>query len=215
MSETPPYEELLHAAQADPTSADYTALRLAYARLSPYNPQENLAYMKELVEAKATIRQDMAQGRAQRALQTLADFLARDPLDADVHRLAASAYDRLRDKDKATFHRQFAQGLFDSVFCSGDGQSRETAFVVINPREEYLVLRALGTRFTVQRLDTQTGHMYDVFTLQGGAASEKKLYFHIYLPHLGMAERRAVPSQDEQEPSQRKDPNRKWWQFWK
>jgi hypothetical protein len=215
MSETPPYEVLLQAAQTDPANADYTALRLAYAASHPYSPQENLAYMKDLVEGRAAIRHDMEQGNTARALQTIEDFLARDPLDADVHRLAASVCDRLGDRDKAFFHRQFAQGIFDSVFCSGDGQSPETAFVVINPREEYLVLRALGARYTMQRLDTQAGHLYDVFSLERGPAGETKLWFHVYLPHLGMPERRLAPLEHEPEPGEPKEPDRKWWQFWK
>jgi hypothetical protein len=214
MSETPPYEALLQSAQTDPANADFTALRLAYAQLYPYNPQEQVAYMRELVTARTTIRQDMDLGNAERAFQISADFLKRDPLDVDVHRLAASACDLLGDKDRAFFHRQFAQGLFDSVFCSGDGQSRETAFVVINAREEYLVLRALGMRFTVQRLDTQTGHLYDVFSLEGGAAAQEKLFFHVYLPDLGMPKHSSPARQGDAEAGKPQRSKRKWWQFW-
>jgi hypothetical protein len=217
VSETPPYNALLEAARADPANADFTALRLAYAQLYPYSPQEHMAYIKDLVGARAMIRQDIEQGNAQRALQTIEGFLERDYLDVDVHRLAASAYDALGDRKKATFHHLFAQRLFDSVFRSGDGHSRETAFIVINIREEYLVLRALGLRYTVQRLDTQTGHLYDVVSIEGRSAGETKLYFHVYLPHLGMPEHRPEPRKGQPEAGEGQTAGRKrrWWQFWK
>jgi hypothetical protein len=214
MSETPTYEVLLEAARADPANADFFALRLAYARQHPYSPQEHVQYMKDLVQARATIRVDLEQGHLERARQAIEGFLERDYLDADVHRLAASAYDKLGDRPRATFHREFAHGLFDSVFRSGDGQSRETAFIVINVREEYLVLRALGLRYTVQRLDTQTGHLYDVFSIEGRPASEAYLYFHVYLPDLGMPQRQTAPPERKPEAAHAKRSKRRWWQFW-
>jgi hypothetical protein len=88
---------------------------------------------------------------------------------------------------------------------------------VINVREEYLVLRALGLRYTVQRLDTQTGHLYDVVSVEGRSAGETNLYFHVYLPHLGMPAHRTGPRepQPDADEGQATDRKRKWWQFWK
>ncbi len=93
--------------------------------------------------------------------------------------IAASIYRKTGDKKRSTFHLRFAKGLLDSIFQSGDGQSRETAFRVVDVAEEYTVLRVLGLQSICQMLPGVEGH-FDIFeVLDPTSGQHAAIYFQI------------------------------------
>ena len=79
-------------------------------------------------------------------------WLARCPVDADIHTTCSAAATRLGDIRSYVHHLYFAYGLMQSVMQSGDGRTPKTAFKVISVAEEYSVLREFGATVNGQTL---------------------------------------------------------------
>jgi hypothetical protein len=113
-------------------------------------------------------------------------------LDIGAHTTAAYIYDRLGDRIKSDFHRKFAEGLIDSIIQTGDGQSFQTAYEVIDVREEYAVLRSLQVKPVKQTHVEHEGHYFDIFdiqTLQEGTTA--KIYFNVDIPRKWLRDKMA------------------------
>ncbi len=57
---------------------------------------------------------------------------------------ASTAYEKLGKADKAKFHHDVASAFLRSIFTSGDGKTKETAFEVASVAEEYVVVMVMG-----------------------------------------------------------------------
>jgi hypothetical protein len=183
-SDKPPVADIQRpgATQADPGSIDFTALRLAHAKENPYNPQVHNAQAAQLRGALADVVGDLEQGHAERAREAIVELLEAHDLDIEVHLLAAHIY-KVANNERASHHQECARGLLDSIVRSGDGQSHQTAFVVINTREEYLTLNALGLQPAGQRLSWHEGQIVDILTVaEPKTGNSREMYFRIYRP---------------------------------
>jgi hypothetical protein len=95
-----------------------------------------------------------------------------------------------------------------SIFESGDGRGFDTAFVVIDTREEYAVVEALGLRPTQQALMEGRGSKFDVLTVSHPETGQTaQMFFNIDLV-FG----RGIGSELGGPPPKKP---RRWWQFWK
>ena len=79
-------------------------------------------------------------------------WLSSCPVDLDAHYLRAVALAETGYEAESEMHFRWFQGLMASVLGSGDGESPETAFVVISVSEEYSVMRALQFDYKSQLL---------------------------------------------------------------
>jgi hypothetical protein len=95
--------------------------------------------------------------------------------------LASSAYKKLGNPDKAKFHHEVASAFLRSIFASGDGKSKETAFQVAAVAEEYVVVMVTGLpRTGGQSLIAGKPHSYDLLTREDQKSGNKiELYFNI------------------------------------
>lgn len=180
------YASLLTSAKFNPYTADFRKLRMEYASSSEYNPypKDKTTYIL-LEEALAVDNLD----NARRAVVRLIEEYY---LDIDAHTTAAYIYDRLGDRIKSDFHRKFAEGLIDSIIQTGDGQSFQTAYEVIDVREEYAVLRSLQVKPVKQTHVEHEGHYFDIFdiqTLQEGTTA--KIYFNVDIPRKWLRDKMA------------------------
>ena len=92
-------------------------------------------------------------------------------------------YEEMGATEKAEFHKAVFLGLVRSILNSGDGKSLEKAWVVINVREEYVLLRVLGFRPSGQSLVNQNGHSYDVMKVKNAEdGTEQTIYFNVDIP---------------------------------
>ncbi len=81
------------------------------------------------------------------------------------------------------FHEFVLSGLIRSILQSGDGQSPETAFVVINVREEYILMELLGLTMQKQSVLESGGHIYDrLEVVDSETGEERELYFNVDIP---------------------------------
>lgn len=169
-----PYEDLLQSAKLNPDRADFRELRLAYARSLECRPP---AYGQDLA-LRETLADVLNEGDWEVGLNVVNRLLELCYLDIEAHMIAASIYRRTEDKKRSTYHLRFAKGLLDSIFQSGDGQSHETAFTVVNVAEEYTVLRVLGIRSICQSFSGVKGH-FDIFEILDPTSGERAaVYFN-------------------------------------
>ena len=79
----------------------------------------------------------------------------------------------------ANSRRQTARAILDSILDSGDGNSPESAYVVINIIEEYAVLDHFGLRLTNQSLLNKDGKVYDLVVGTAEDGTERDFYFDV------------------------------------
>jgi hypothetical protein len=171
------YDDLLDAALQDPASADYQALRMAYAQSEEYAP-----YVHDTEHLEA-LRAALHGDDLPAALDAIEGLLDHNYLDIEAHMAADYIYTRLEDADRSTYHRTFAKGLIDAILDTGSGRDFATAFAVLNVTEEYTILRVLGFRPAGQRLIQHEEHWFDILSAQHPSREEPfEVYFNIDLP---------------------------------
>ncbi len=171
------FRDLLSRAEISLTEIDFERLRFLYTETDAYAPGRHDG--DEHKELERALRADDLAG----ALIAVEELLANEPLDINTHLQAAYIYDSLEVLDKAAYHRQFAKGLLESILQSGDGQSFDTAFTIIDRREAYALMIASALMPTGQNLLEQEGHFYLVVEYKNTHTDlHGKMYFNVDLP---------------------------------
>ena len=107
--------------------------------------------------------------------------LVKQPLDAKLIFRLLVCYYKSGDRAMAASYATRYHILLGAIIASGDGKSRETAYVVANVADEYDVLASLGLSSSRQAL---VGHT-DVLTVtvdDGADKSEREVYFDVSKP---------------------------------
>ena len=123
----------------------------------------------------------MRRGGPEAAEKELDRQLETSFVNIDLHGAAMAIYDKLGDKEKFALHEKIARGLVEAIMKAGDGKTAETAFPVIEVREEYTILGALGLEHSDQKLQSVGGHKYDVMTVEKDG-KPVDVYFNIDAP---------------------------------
>src|SRR5258708_6378454 len=117
-------------------------------------------------------------------------------VNRELHLAAEDAYRQLGNQTKADFHKTMAHKLLHAVLTSGNGKTTETAYRVLDVREEYFVMRELGYRARGQALLSKDNKAYDL--LMGtdvDSGKDVKVYFDIS-SFFGGCERVKTPKQE-------------------
>lgn len=178
------YHELLAAAQQEPQNADYHSLRMAYTRSDAYRP-----YANDLptVEQMRAALQAHNMPVALEAVQTLLDT---NYLDIEAHIVADYIFVRMDEPDRSAFHRIFGKGLLDAIRATGDGTRFETAYIVIDIPEEYVLLRVAGLRMKRQSLQKHDGQWFDVIEAEDvRSGQQQRVYFNVNIPRTWLEDR--------------------------
>jgi hypothetical protein len=176
------YAVLLASLKAGNTAIDYTRLRLSYMDSPEYKAARDVSNSEEVM-SDALNKKDYPA-----ALKDAEAVLESNYVNIDAHFVALVANKEMGAMDKAEFHRTIFRGLINSIRNSGDGKSLETAWVVINVHEEYVLLRVLGFRPSQQSLVNQKGHSYDVMKVKNAEdGTDQTFYFNVDIPfkHYG------------------------------
>lgn len=172
------FARLLAAAKADPASADFAALRQAFARTSRDTPDPDLDL------DPAPVEHELKNGERAAALVALDRMMEGRWIDVPAHAVAASLAERMKNTDRFVLHRAFERGLLDSILDSGDGRSFETAWTVVTFAEESVVLDRLRLHGGARTLVERDGHHYDVHTFRDEALGrETVVHFNIDALH--------------------------------
>jgi hypothetical protein len=160
-------------AAGEPDVSFFTKLRMDYSKRKDFSPMWKINGEREAVVA-AYKEKDY-----KRAFELAGQWLAKCPVDADIHTLRSASATPLGDIKSYIYHMHFAYGLMQSVTASGDGRTPKTAFKVISVAEEYSVLREFGAQVTKQALVDGPCDKMDCKFPDG---TEVTLYFDVSIP---------------------------------
>jgi hypothetical protein len=131
------YHALVQRVNSGDLTIDFRALRLACIKASDCEPRGtkkdlgalNLATDNHVLGAAVEVAERMVQ---------------KGFVNIEAHMALATVYAQMNEPARAKFHMDVLTALMRSIFLSGDGKTKETAFEVICDREEYIMMAALG-----------------------------------------------------------------------
>ena len=173
--------ELLKTEQPDVLPAiDFVKFRYAYLKV---RDRDRLAMPTELREQ---LRQSMEAGNNEQALKLCEEIQRYDFTDIYSHVMRNYFLDVL-EKD-SSFYKDYVNRLLRSIFESGDGRTPETAFHVIQIKEEYEILKFMGLTPHEQTTYDTGGHSFDVITCENRNGEWVRIFFDI-TEHMEMLNR--------------------------
>ena len=119
----------------------------------------------------------------EKALPFVLNMLEKDPMDLKMTYYAIICYHYIEDSANKAIMQVRYENLLLSLFRSGDGKTRETAFVVMRISDEYEAMRNMGVENTSQALSGDC----DVMTLKKNDYGLERLYFNIAKPFESMS----------------------------
>jgi len=156
-----------------PDVSFFTKLRMDYSQRKDFSPAWKFEDDREAVIAAYQAKD------YKKVFELSERWLAKCPVDADVHTVRSAAATALGDIKSYVHHLYFAYGLMQSVTQSGDGLTPKTAFKVISVAEEYSVLREFGAEVIEQSL---TDGPCDRMKCKFPGGKEVTLYFDVSIP---------------------------------
>jgi hypothetical protein len=168
------YDALVAKAEADGLSVDYTALRTAFAASNRNDP---LGFAMDQNIGQMMIA--MNSGDCGKALESSEKVLKASFINILAHLVRSECLNKSGELARAAREDTIISGLRDSIFLSGDGDSKKTAFVVVTLDEERFVLLAKGFNETKQALIEDDGHSYDLIEGKSKDGTARSVYFQI------------------------------------
>lgn len=178
------YENLLANLTAGDTKIDFTALRLAYSRSKNADP------FGADHDKRRQMNAAVIENRCDEAMKIADALLAVIYLSPDTHAAESTCYRAAGDNARADLHKAIYLGLINSILAKGDGNSPETAYVVVTTEEEYAVMRALGLTVWNQQYLRNGEHMFELLSgTDDRSKRSAKVYFNVDIP-LAIEKRR-------------------------
>lgn len=166
--------ELARAAEADPASADFAALRKAYVASDAYRPLKHITKTKLMqITNSAADFEDVA--------ATCQAILAANPLDLEARILLGTAQEKLGKVADAEKTHTFAERMLDAILATGDGKSFGTAFKLVSETEAWIVMRSFGIKAKSQERHRRAEGIFDVFEGKLGDR-QVQVYFDVADP---------------------------------
>lgn len=166
------YDQLVSKVRQGDLSIDFKALRFAFAK----RPDANTEAAD--IKIQAAMIKAYNDKNYKEAIK-LADGIQKTRfIDMNSHVIASMAHQGLGDAKKAKFHEAVYLGLINSILNGADGNSTKTAYIVINPAEEYVLLNALELARGKRESIIEEGRTYDVHTATDKTTNQTvKIYF--------------------------------------
>jgi hypothetical protein len=171
------YRQLLTRFQAQDTTVDVTALRMAYTRTEGYDPY---GQDRELVNAMWDHLRAERHAQSAEAAETL---LKENWLDIAAHMAAVMSYGALDADSAARLHAFAVASLVGSVGGPDDGRTTDAPMRVISTTEEYAYLNFHGLRRGNQALGSCAGGVRcDILEVEDEKGAKFDLFFDIDIP---------------------------------
>lgn len=136
-------------------TADFLKLRFSYTKTPVYNPVD-MDPGDLFREAYTMLNQSDFKGAA----KMLDSILSSNYAHIKAHKLMGYVYTQLGAPQKAKFHYDIYKGLVNSIFNNGDGKTPQSAFIIIEEREETDVYDALGLFLESHNYGEVDGHKF-------------------------------------------------------
>lgn len=179
----PSYDALLSQLKSGFTDIDYGRLRQAYAATPGYDP-----YFRGDKDGKS-LSAAAKTGNCSDVIAAANRLLDAKFTDISAHVYIAECARKMKDQSTANFHRKVAAGLLASIAHSGDGQTPQSAYVVIAVDEEYAFLSARGYQVAGQSLVQFGEHECDALDVVDESGARTTVYFNVDRPWAWLAQK--------------------------
>ncbi len=156
------------------SSADYLTLRMAYTKTGEY-----FRYTARIDDMHSRLSSAIYRDDFDDAILISDSILAFAFVDITAHMYNAYTYDRLGEPDRSQYHEAMYNGLLESILATGDGNSAETAYIIISRQEELAFLRWYNLHIIEQSEARIDGFVFDrLKTMDMKADEEYDIYFN-------------------------------------
>ena len=159
-------------------SENFFGLRMAYTKTSEYSPYEtstgdSLKKAENLIDSAEMIA----------ALKVLREIQNHNYVHIRSHLYTGYIYEQLGELVWSNYHYKIYEGLLQSIYVSGDGESPKTAYLVISTTEEYDFLHWFRLQILRQSLIEFENYRFDLLEVTDPeTAEEYSIYFNIEIP---------------------------------
>ena len=157
-SKLPKYENLLKKIKKGKKDVNFFDLRMSYTRSKDYKPSN-----PELDSLRKKMIQELNSKEYKNAIKLADSILGKEFVDMYAHYTCYYAYSALSDSVKASYHVYIMDKLLNSVVESGDGKSKESAFLIISSNEEYFLIFIYKLQVSDKSFTNLNGEPFDVF----------------------------------------------------
>jgi hypothetical protein len=113
---------------------------------------------------------------------------------SDAHALSADCLEQAGDKTGEQREEAIAQGLFNSIISSGDGQSAATAFHIVTMNEERTILAISGVNGTGKStVTTDQGPVEKIDITDQATGAKGAVFFNTSVIMFATAMQKAKP----------------------
>jgi len=175
------FQELLERSKKDPESIDFRKLRLVFINSNDYIPYADQGSSEKLYELYQ--KEDWAE-----AEKIILEMLEINYMNLETHQNASLVYDKSGNQELKEYHAKWAMGLLTALFESGDGKSEETAYWVIDIREEFIITAIFQHQLNLSNkerssIHKEDGNIYDIWTLSDNEGNNRiDIYFNASIP---------------------------------
>lgn len=170
--------------------ADDTTLELKhYKRLYYGSVFQDYYHPYGASDAKKEFSQIYSDKKHKEAISKGKEVLSENPVDIEVTLKMIYSYLELKDTAAAKIYGHKYFGFLDVIYSSGDGQTPQTAFVVISVDDEYRIVGDLGLNVRAQMLIDDCDLL--IFEKRSQRKVRKKkikqLYFNVQMPLMSLS----------------------------
>lgn len=110
------------------------------------------------------------------------DYLEDHPSEISIYYYTGLAFlkSSMYAEAEEFFHKY--HGFISSLIAAGDGETPESAFIVISTDDEYTLMDYLGYSFLEQKLTEYHDQFFDILTIMTTSGEKKEIYFNISKP---------------------------------
>jgi Tfp pilus assembly protein PilF len=138
--------------------------------------QEGFSSMKESIKTSSELYKKKEYEECLRVAQQEID---EDPSNIDAYFYAAISDYELKNYQEYSKYISIYHYFMMALTSSGNGQSFETAFIVTNVHDEYIIVDYLGFESAGQSLQHKEGHAFDILHTTDKDQNNQDLYFNI------------------------------------
>ena len=169
------YSKLVKQLEAGQTNINYQEFRESFLESNQFKV---IGEQKpDLDTLRNTMHELMNKANYAEVINVAKKMLSIDYTDMEAHKVLHQTYKILGDTSNRNKYHDIEFGLLNSIVKKGDGKTCQTAWPVIQVKEEYFILRMIGAKVLQQSIDN-TGGVCDRMQVQTDQG-EKVYYFEI------------------------------------
>ena len=157
-SKLPKYENLLKRLKKGDREINFYDLRMSFTKSKDYKPVN-----PEFDSLRKKMIKNLNSKDYKNAITIADSILKHEYVDMYAHYTCYYAFTALGDSVNAFYHEFIMDRLLNSVVESGDGKSKESAFLIINSNEEYFFIFIYKLQVVEKSFTNYKGEPIDVF----------------------------------------------------